>query len=193
MTPPTGEGPPGDDAVVRCPWATTPAYVIYHDTEWGRELHGDDALFERICLEAFQAGLSWLTILRKRAAFRAAFADFVIDDVAEFDERDVTRLLGDEAIVRNRRKIDAAIHNARVAQQLPDGLDSMLWSLAPRGSRQRPVAASDIPSVTPASSAMATELKRCGFRFVGPTTCYALMQATGMVDDHLSSCYLARD
>lgn len=178
----------------RCPWATTPEYEVYHDTEWGRELHGDDALFERVCLEGFQAGLSWLTVLRKRPAFRAAFANFVIDAVAAFTEADALKLMQDEAIVRNRRKIDAAIYNARAAQQLSEGLDGLLWSFAPTGPKghERPRTVEDIPAVSAESTAMARELKRRGFRFVGPTTCYALMQATGMVDDHVSACYLAR-
>lgn len=176
---------------VRCPWATTPEYETYHDTEWGRPLHGDDALFERLSLEAFQSGLSWLTILRKRPAFRSAFGGFVIETVAAFSDDDVRRLCADAGIVRNRRKIDAVIHNARIASELPGGLDELLWSFAPGTPAPRPRVATEIPAVTDESTAMARELRRRGFRFVGPTTSYALMQATGMVDDHLATCFRA--
>jgi DNA-3-methyladenine glycosylase I len=180
----------GDDGKARCGWATsTPDYRVYHDDEWGRTLHGDDALYEKLTLEAFQSGLSWLTILRKRDAFRRAFADFHVETVAAFGERDVTRLLADAGIVRNRAKIEAALHNARAAADLPDGLDALLWSYAPRRRRARPRSLADIPSTTPESTAMAKDLKRRGFRFVGPTTAYALMQSTGMVDDHLRGCW----
>ncbi|HEY7271626.1 MAG TPA: DNA-3-methyladenine glycosylase I [Actinoplanes sp.] len=180
----------GADGKARCFWgAGSPEYVVYHDTEWGRPVHGDDALFERLCLEAFQSGLAWITILRKRGAFRAAFAGFSIAAVAEFDAADVTRLLADPGIVRNRAKIDAALHNARVAVTLPDGLAKLLWSFAPE-PRPRPATRADIPAVTPESTAMAKDLKKRGFRFVGPTTAYALMQATGMVDDHLAGCWI---
>src|SRR5262245_28726308 len=141
-------------------------------------------------LEAFQSGLSWLTILRKREAFRAAFANFAVDKVATFGTADVERLLADAAIVRNRSKILAAIANAQAAASLPDGLATLLWSFAPAARRRRPATRSDIPTTTPESTAMAKELKRRGFRFVGPTTGYALMQATGMVDDHLAGCYV---
>lgn len=174
----------------RCWWgAAAPEYIEYHDAEWGVPLHGDDALFERLCLEAFQSGLSWLTILRKRPAFRRAFADFRIEAVAAFDERDVERLLGDVSIVRNRAKITASIHNARVAAELDGGIDTLLWSFAPPGPRPRPVSMADIVAVTGESTAMAKELKRRGFKFFGPTTAHALMQATGMVDDHLAGCW----
>lgn len=180
----------GDDGQARCWWGTsTPEYVGYHDTEWGVPLHGDDALYERLCLEAFQSGLSWLTILRKRPGFRRAFADFRIAAVAEFDDRDVDRLLGDASIVRNRAKIEASIHNARVAAELAGGLDALLWSFAPAKPRTRPNSMVDIVAVTEESTAMAKDLKRRGFKFVGPTTAYALMQATGMVDDHLAGCW----
>jgi len=181
--------------VQRCGWATSaPDYLVYHDQEWGTELHGDDALFERLCLEAFQSGLSFITILRKREAFRAAFAEFAIAEVAEFDGNDVDRLMNDPGIVRNRMKIRAAIGNARVAAGLPDGLDELLWSFAPApGSRPRPATAADVPAISTESTAMAKELKRLGFSFVGPTTAYALMQATGMVDDHVTGCWRAID
>lgn len=177
----------------RCGWATSaPEYAAYHDQEWGVELHGDDALFERISLEAFQSGLTWITILRKRPAFRQAFAGFAIDAVAAFDDRDVERLINDAGIVRNRAKILAAISNARVAAQLPHGLDALLWSFAPEpGARPRPADLSEVPATSAESIAMAKQLKRQGFSFVGPTTAYALMQATGMVDDHLVSCWRA--
>ena len=176
----------------RCAWAnSTPEYVVYHDEEWGTPLHGDDALFERLCLEAFQSGLSWITILRKRPAFRSAFAGFSVDAVAEFTEADEARLLGDAGIVRNRAKITAAVRNARAAQQLPEGLSALLWSFAPTGARNRPATLADVPATSPESVAMAKELKRRGFVFVGPTTAYALMQATGMVDDHVADCFRA--
>jgi DNA-3-methyladenine glycosylase I len=181
----------GPDGNARCFWgAGTPEYQAYHDTEWGRPVHGDDALFERLCLEAFQSGLAWITILRKRSAFRAAFAGFSIPAVAEFGPDDVARLLADPGIVRNRAKIDAALHNARVAVTLPGGLAKLLWSFAPE-PRPRPATRADIPAVTPESTAMAKDLKKRGFRFVGPTTAYALMQATGMVDDHVATCFRA--
>jgi DNA-3-methyladenine glycosylase I len=176
----------------RCAWATSaPEYVVYHDEEWGTPLRGDDALFERLCLEAFQSGLSWITILRKRPAFRAAFAGFAIGAVAEFTEADESRLLADASIVRNRAKIAAAVRNARAARQLPEGLSALLWSFAPAGPRPRPTTLAEVPATSPESVAMAKELKRRGFAFVGPTTAYALMQATGMVDDHVSECFRA--
>jgi DNA-3-methyladenine glycosylase I len=183
-----------DDGRRRCPWAlSAPEYVAYHDDEWGTELHGDTALFERMSLEAFQSGLSWLIILRKRPAFRAAFAGFDIDTVAGFDERDIDRLLLDAGIVRNRAKIEAAIGNARATRDaVPEGLDELLWSFAPTGRRRRPRTLADVPATSDESKAMAKELKRRGFRFVGPTTAYALMQATGMVDDHIAACFRAK-
>jgi DNA-3-methyladenine glycosylase I len=180
----------GEDGLARCAWGgSTPEYVVYHDGEWGRPIRGDDELFERLCLEAFQSGLSWLTILRKREHFRRAFAGFEIARVAAFTADDEQRLLADSAIVRNRAKIAAAIGNARAAAELPGGLAALLWSFAPE-PRPRPQSSADVPSTTPESKAMAKELKRRGFRFVGPTTAYALMQATGMVDDHLVDCHV---
>ena len=177
---------------MRCDWANSaPEYVDYHDDEWGTPLHGDDALFERVCLEAFQSGLSWITILRKRPAFRAAFAGFAVDAVAAFDTADEARLMADAGIVRNRAKIAAAIRNARAAQELPEGLSELLWSFAPTGPRPRPATLADVPATSVESVAMARELKKRGFAFVGPTTAYALMQATGMVDDHVADCYRA--
>ncbi|MGY1948115.1 DNA-3-methyladenine glycosylase I [Nocardia asiatica] len=182
-----------DDGLVRCAWPLeTQLYRDYHDNEWGKPLHGDDALFERLCLEAFQSGLSWLTILRKRPAFRTAFAGFSIERVADFGADDVARLMADAGIVRNRSKIDAAIANARVARDLDVGLDELLWSFAPP-PRPRPRTGADVPATTPESVALAKELKRRGFRFVGPTTAYALMQATGMVDDHVADCWVGSD
>ena len=180
----------GADGLARCGWGgSTPDYLPYHDLEWGRPVHGDDALFERMTLEAFQSGLSWITILRKRPAFRAAFAGFSIAAVAAFTEADATRLMADPGIVRNRMKVDAALHNARVAADLPDGLAALLWSFAPP-PRPRPVTPAEVPATTPESIALAKALKRRGFKFVGPTTAYALMQATGMVDDHLAGCFV---
>ncbi|MEW9553489.1 DNA-3-methyladenine glycosylase I [Nonomuraea sp. NPDC050783] len=164
-----------------------PMYLAYHDEEWGRPLRGDDAVFERVALEAFQSGLSWLTILRKRENFRAAFDGFSIPKVAAYTERDVERLLGDAGIVRNRAKIEAVIGNARAAQDLPGGLSELVWRYADPGAPV-PRTMADVPAVTPGSKALAKELKKHGFRFVGPTTAYALMQAIGLVNDHLEEC-----
>jgi DNA-3-methyladenine glycosylase I len=183
----------GQDGKARCPWGVRQQdYQDYHDTEWGVTLHGERALFERITLEAFQSGLSWLTILRKRDAFRRAFAGFDPRRVAEFGSDDLHRLLSDQGIVRNRAKIEATIRNATAILRLVEPLDDLLWSFAPDSSgRQRPETLAEVPATTPESVAMARELKRRGFAFVGPTTCYALMQATGMVDDHLAGCWRA--
>ena len=182
----------GPDGRARCRWATSaPEYVAYHDDEWGRPVRDDRGLYERLSLEAFQSGLSWITVLRKREAFRSAFAGFEIERVAAFGSRDVERLLADAGIVRNRAKIDAAIANARAAAELQAGGDSLaevIWSFAPAGDRQAPRALEDVPSTTEESKALARELKRRGFRFVGPTTAYALMQACGLVNDHLVGC-----
>jgi DNA-3-methyladenine glycosylase I len=179
----------GPDGRARCAWATSaPEYIAYHDDEWGRPLHGDNALYERMTLEAFQSGLSWITILRKRPAFREAFAGFDIAKVAGFGPVDEERLLADAGIVRNRAKIDAAIANARAALELPDGLSKLLWSYAPAGSRTN----GEVRATSPESIVMAKDLKKQGFRFVGPTTAYALMQATGMVDDHAKGCWRAQ-
>jgi DNA-3-methyladenine glycosylase I len=180
----------GADGLQRCPWATSaPEYVAYHDDEWGRRLEGDDALFERLTLEAFQSGLSWLTILRKRPAFRTAFAGFSIPAVAAFGTDDEARLLADAGIVRNRAKVAAALTNARAAAELEEGLSALLWSFAPAEPRPAPVTLADVPATSPESLALARGLKARGFVFVGPTTAYALMQATGMVDDHLAGCH----
>ncbi len=182
---------PGPDGELRCWWAgSAPEYVSYHDQEWGRPAVGDRALFEKLCLEAFQSGLSWLTILRKREAFRRAFERFEIEAVAAFGPRDTERLLRDAAIVRNRAKIEAAIANARAAMRLTEAGESvseLIWSFAPKRSRI-PRRRSDLRATTPESTALAKELKRRGFRFVGPTTAHALMQACGIVNDHLVGC-----
>jgi DNA-3-methyladenine glycosylase I len=184
-----------DDGKVRCDWATSGGasaamYRDYHDYEWGQPLRGRDALFERMSLEAFQSGLSWLIILRKRENFREAFDGFDVDKVASYTDRDVERLMADAGIVRNRAKIDATIANARAAASLDVDLSDLLWSYAPPPGRPRPATLSDVPAVTAESQAMAKELKRRGFRFVGPTTAYALMQAAGLVDDHLATCWV---
>jgi DNA-3-methyladenine glycosylase I len=186
----TGEGPDGRP---RCWWALgTPDYLDYHDSEWGRPLHGETELYERLTLEAFQSGLSWLTILRKRENFRRAFDGFDIERVAAYGDGDVARLLSDAGIVRNRKKIDAAITNARAARDLHaagETLDELLWSFAPDpDSRPAPKTGEEVESITPESTAMAKELKRRGFVFVGPTTAYAAMQAAGLVNDHLEGC-----
>ena len=182
---------------VRCAWIDesrlAPAdYVLYrdyHDTEWGRPLRDSAALFERISLEAFQSGLSWLIILRKRENFRRAFGGFDVERVARYTDKDIARLMADTGIVRNRAKVEATIANARAAADLDVDLSELLWSFAPP-PRPRPADVSKVPAVTPESTAMAKELKRRGFRFVGPTTAYALMQATGMVDDHTADCWV---
>jgi DNA-3-methyladenine glycosylase I len=178
---------------VRCSWCVGDnEYERYHDEEWGRPVRDERALFEKLCLESFQSGLSWLTILRKRAAFRAAFAGFDPAAVAAFDDADVQRLLADAGIVRNRAKIAATIANARALRVLHDAggtLSDLLWAFAPP-TRPRPADATDVPASTPESTAMAAALKVRGFRFVGPTTAYALMQAMGLVDDHIDGCHV---
>jgi DNA-3-methyladenine glycosylase I len=181
----------GPDGAPRCPWAlSTMDYVTYHDEEWGRPVHGDDALYERLSLEAFQSGLSWITILRRRPGFRAAFADFRIDKVAAFTDEDRERLLADPGIIRNRSKIDATLANARVLTEWSPGeLDTLIWSYAPDpDGRPAPKTLADVPAVTPESTALSKDLKKRGLRFIGPTTAYALMQACGLVDDHLEAC-----
>jgi len=191
------------DGRLRCWWCgQDPVYVAYHDQEWGRPVHDERRLYEKLCLEGFQAGLSWLTILRKRPAFRAAFAGFDPEVVATFGEREVERLLADASIVRSRAKIQATIGNARALLRLREsgtGLDTLVWRFAPSAGRggygasapgQRPRSKDEIPAVTEASTALARELKSQGFRFVGPTTAYAFMQAMGLVDDHLEGCHV---
>ncbi|GAB3545193.1 DNA-3-methyladenine glycosylase I [Arthrobacter tumbae] len=182
----------GSDGHLRCAWAVSSAeYEAYHDNEWGRPVTGDAALFERISLEAFQSGLSWITILRKRENFRAAFAGFDPDGVAAFDDDDVARLLGDAGIVRNRAKILATVANARALLALPAGatLEGILDAHRPP-PQAAPKSLTDVPAVVPESVALAKELKSRGFRFVGPTTAYAMQQATGYVNDHLASCWV---
>jgi len=182
----------GADGRLRCPWGLSAEdYVVYHDAEWGRAVHGDDALYERLSLEAFQSGLSWLTILRRREGFRAAFAGFRIERVAAFSEEDEERLLADRRIIRNRAKIRAAVANARAAAELGEGgLDALVWSHAPDADRPAPRGTRDVPAITPESTALAKALKKRGFRFVGPTTAYATMQACGLVNDHLADCWV---
>lgn len=183
----------GPDGIARCAWVGDDAeYRRYHDEEWGRPLHGDRALFEKLSLEGFQAGLSWITILRKRPHFRDVFAGFEPAVVAEFTDDDVERLMGDAGIIRNRAKILATISNARlVLERAPGEFDALMWSFAP-ASRPRPTSFAEVPATTPASEAMSTALRKAGFRFVGPTTMYALMQSSGMVDDHVAGCHRAR-
>jgi len=184
----------GSDGVKRCAWGDgTEDYRAYHDSEWGRPVHGDVALFERITLEAFQSGLSWLTILRKREGFREAFARFDPDAVAAFGAKDVTRLMADSGIVRNQRKVDATITNAQALVRLRDdrgegALDELVWTFSPPARKKRVRALSEITPQTPESLALSKELKRQGFVFVGPTTMYAAMQACGLVDDHVRGC-----
>jgi DNA-3-methyladenine glycosylase I len=182
----------GDDGVRRCGWgASTPGYAAYHDEEWGRPVADDVRLYEKLCLEGFQSGLSWLTILRKREGFRAAFAGFDPERVARFGARDVRRLLADDRIVRHRGKIESAIANARAtltAQERHGSLAALFWAHEPRGRRRAPRRLGDLPGHTPESAALAKELRGLGFRFVGPTTVYAAMQAAGVVNDHLTGC-----
>ncbi len=180
---------PGPDGELRCPWAlSTTVYVAYHDDEWGRPIRDDRGLYERLCLEAFQSGLSWLTILRKRENFRAAFRGFDMETVAAFGPDDEARLLADAGIVRNRAKIEAAIANARAALDLPDGLSALVWKYAEDG-RPAPATLADVPASTPAAKALSADLRRNGFRFTGPVTAYATMQACGVVNDHLADCF----
>ena len=179
--------------VPRCWWAVgSDVYMGYHDREWGVPLHGESGLYERLTLEAFQSGLSWLTILRKREGFRAAFAGFDADVVAAFGENDVARLMADTSIVRNRLKIRAAVSNAQAVVALRErgGLDDLFWSFAPAGHRQ-PRTPAEVPATTPESIELAKTLKRNGFVFVGPITAYAGMQACGLVNDHLAGCHRA--
>jgi DNA-3-methyladenine glycosylase I len=184
----------GEDGRRRCWWGgSTPDYVAYHDEEWGRPVRDDRGIYERMVLEGFQSGLSWLTILRKRENFRAAFAGFEIERVAGFGKRDVARLLGDAGIVRHRGKIEAAIANAEAAARMHldgESLAELFWSFAPPRRRRAPRNLDDLPALTPESTALSKELKRRGFRFVGPTTAYASMQACGVVNDHLAGCWV---
>jgi DNA-3-methyladenine glycosylase I len=183
---------PGPDGRARCWWCLgAPEYLDYHDRVWGRPMHGDRELFEMLVLESFQSGLSWLTILRKRDGFRRAFSDWDVEGIAEYGEREVVRLLADPGIVRHRGKIEAAIANAAATRALyerGETLDGLLWSFAPGDHPAPPQSGAQLPSATPESTAMAKELRRRGFRFLGPTTAYALMQAAGLVNDHLAGC-----
>ncbi len=197
MTPQTDALAAGPDGRARCFWAVggAPEYIAYHDEEWGRPVLSDDSLFERLTLEAFQSGLSWLTILRKRPAFRAAFADFSVAAVAAFGEEDRARLLADAGIVRNRLKVDAAIANARAALPVIEehgSLAAFFWRFRPN-TREAPRSRADFVAASPESAAMAKDLKRLGFRFVGPTTAYSLMQAAGIVNDHADGCFARGD
>jgi DNA-3-methyladenine glycosylase I len=189
-TAPSEQGPvPGPDGKLRCPWGlSAPEYLAYHDAEWGRPVRGDTAIFERLCLEGFQSGLSWLTILRKRENFRAAFAGFEVPAVAAFGDDDVARLMSDPGIIRNRAKINAVISNARAALGVPGGLTALVWKYADQAAGP-PRTLADIPPATPASKALSAELKRHGFTFTGPVTAYATMQACGIVNDHLAGCF----
>jgi DNA-3-methyladenine glycosylase I len=184
----------GEDGRPRCPWGVAaPDYVAYHDREWGRPVTDDRGLYERMVLEGFQSGLSWLTILRKRENFRAAFAGFDIDTVARFDDGDVARLLADAGIVRHRGKIEAAIANAVAARAMRldgESLAELIWSYAPSGRRRAPRSLDELPAITPESAALSKDLKKRGFRFVGPTTAYAAMQACGVVNDHMAGCWV---
>jgi DNA-3-methyladenine glycosylase I len=179
----------GPDGLLRCPWSlSSPDYLSYHDEEWGRPVRDDTGIFERLCLEAFQSGLSWLTILRKRENFRAAFRSFDIEAVAGFGPDDIARLLADPGIVRNRAKIEAAIANAQAAQRLPDGLADLVWQYRD-DQAAAPVSLADVPATTSQSKALAKDLRGRGFRFTGPVTAYATMQACGIVNDHLAGCF----
>jgi DNA-3-methyladenine glycosylase I len=176
---------------LRCFGADDPLYRAYHDDEWGRPVRDERGLYERISLEAFQSGLAWITILRKRDNFRAAFADFEPEAVAAFGENDVARLMADVGIVRNRLKVEATINNARAVLGLHDAgtsLPELVWAHRPDPGRPAPAGWGDVPALTPESTALAKTLKREGFRFVGPTTAYAAMQACGLVNDHLAGC-----
>lgn len=194
LTAPHADLAVGPDGVIRCAWPGLghADYRDYHDREWGKPVHGETALLERLCLEGFQSGLSWLTILRKRLAFRAAFAGFDAEAMAAFTEDDVERLMADEGIVRNRRKIEAAISNARATLALREagGLEELLWTHAPEPS-PRPRRFVDVPDQTPESELLAKRLRKLGFAQLGPTTIYAAMQACGLVDDHLVGCFRA--
>jgi DNA-3-methyladenine glycosylase I len=184
---------PGPDGKPRCWWCLgSEDYLAYHDDEWGRPLHGETELFERLTLEAFQSGLSWLTILRKRENFRRAFDEFDVERIAAYRAKDVKRLMNDVGIVRNRMKVEATITNARAAREMHangETLDELIWSFAPDSdSRPVPRTLADLEATTPESKALAKELKRRGFIFVGPTSAYSTMEAVGVVNDHLAGC-----
>lgn len=183
----------GNDGVIRCWWCgSDPLYMHYHDEEWGRPVHDDIRLFEKICLEGFQAGLSWITILRKRENFRAAFAGFDFHKLQNFAQADIERLLKNEGIIRHRGKIEAAINNAARAVEMEKefgSLDAYFWSFKPENTERRK-ARTDIPPETALSKTLSKDLKKRGWKFVGPTTCYAFMQAMGLVNDHLDGCHV---
>jgi DNA-3-methyladenine glycosylase I len=192
MTGPSSGPVPGADGRLRCPWGlSSPDYLSYHDDEWGRPVRDDTEMFERLSLEAFQSGLSWLTILRKRENFRTAFDGFRIDAVAGYGAADVARLMADRGIIRNRAKIEAAIRNARAALQLPAGLAALVWEYAEqaRDGLAPPKTMDDLPATTGESKALSRELKQRGFAFAGPVTVYSTMQSCGIVDDHLVGCF----
>ena len=192
MTDPGRAAQPGPDGRLRCPWALgTTDYLAYHDDEWGRPVRDDRGIFERLSLEGFQSGLSWLTILRKRENFRAAFGAFDLATVAGFGPADVARLLGDSGIVRNRAKIEAVIRNAAAALAVPGGLAALVWSYADdaAGGQPGPVTTADLTPTTAAATALSKDLRRRGFGFTGPVTVYAMFQACGLVDDHLRACF----
>jgi DNA-3-methyladenine glycosylase I len=187
----------GEDGLARCAWGANDAeYRRYHDEEWGVPLHGDRPLFEKMSLEGFQAGLSWITILRRRPGFREVFHGFDLAAVAAMTPADADALMLDARIIRNRAKIEATISNARIALELTaedsGAFDRLMWSFAPPARAHHPVDFSEVPAVTAESTAMSKALRKLGFRFVGPTTMYALMQSSGMVDDHVAGCWRAR-
>ncbi len=183
----------GEDGLKRCFWcASDPIYVAYHDNEWGRPVVDDNKLYEKLCLEGFQAGLSWLTILRKREAFRLAFKDFDPIKVARFNDNNIDRLMNNEGIVRNRAKIEATIGNAKATLKVQDqvgSLSKLIWSFAPIKPGKAPRKFGDLPAATPESHALSKELLKRGFKFVGPTTMYAAMQSLGLVNDHFANCH----
>jgi DNA-3-methyladenine glycosylase I len=182
----------GADGLTRCSWCgNDPLYMQYHDTEWGRPLHGDNRWYEKLCLEGFQAGLAWITILRKRENFRAAFSGFDIEMVSEFDEGDVQRLLGDAGIVRHRGKIESTINNARRAIELRDEAGSIDAYMQQYRSERAPGVAltAEFQTTSPESVAMSKDLRKRGWNFVGPTTMYAMMQSAGLVNDHIHGCF----
>lgn len=184
----------GTDGKTRCWWCgDDPLYMRYHDEEWGKPVHDDFRLFEKICLEGFQSGLSWITILRKRENFRAAFDGFNFYKVAKYDNTDIERLLGNDGIIRHRGKIEATINNAQRAIDLVEecgSLSAYLWTHAPSPATPRPKTRTDIPGKTPESIALSKDLKKRGWKFVGPTTAYAFMQAMGMINDHIEGCHI---
>lgn len=191
-----GEVVVGEDGRARCRWASSdPEYVRYHDEEWGTPLHGDRPLFEKMCLEGFQAGLSWITILRKRPVFREVFHDFDPELVAIMGDDEIDAAMGNNGIIRNKAKVLSTIKNAKLTLELtresPGALDVLMWSFAPKPRQKRHTSISQVPSVTHESIAMSTALRKLGFGFVGPTTMYALMQSAGMVDDHVADCWRA--